>query len=96
MVGAPRRRSGPPRPRGRRRAACVTLVFDKGNNSGESLERVRHDLFRFIGSLVPTQHLDLLASRPDQLPGQRSLVERRALGQVSVVLAALGRRSRPA
>ena len=94
MVGEPRRRFGPPRPRGRRRAPCVTLVFDKGNNLGESLERVQQDLFPFIGSLVPSQHLDLLATRPDQLPGQRSLVERRALGQVSVALAALGLRSR--
>ena len=46
----------------------VTLVFDKGNNSRENLERVRQGPFRFIGSLVPTQHPDLLATPPDQLP----------------------------
>ena len=46
----------------------VTLVFDKGNNSRENLERVRQGPFRFIGSLVPTQHPDLLATPLDQLP----------------------------
>ena len=49
-------------------AERVTLVFDKGNNSHENLELVRQGPFHFIGSLVPTQHPDLLATPPDQLP----------------------------
>jgi transposase len=57
--------------------ACdITLVFDKGNNSAENLEWVGNSPFHFVGSLVPTQHKDLLSiSRkamrrldPTQLP----------------------------
>jgi transposase len=41
--------------------ACdITLVFDKGNNSEENLEWVGNSPFHFVGSLVPTQHKDLL------------------------------------
>src|SRR5882762_5198719 len=41
--------------------ACdITLVFDKGNNSAENLEWVGNSPFHFVGSLVPTQHKDLL------------------------------------
>ena len=39
----------------------ITLVFDKGNNSKENLERVDNSPLHFVGSLVPTQHPDLLA-----------------------------------
>lgn len=39
----------------------VTVVFDKGNNSEENLEAVAHSPYHVIGSLVPTQHADLLA-----------------------------------
>ncbi|MGI9304452.1 MAG: IS1634 family transposase [Gammaproteobacteria bacterium] len=39
----------------------VTLVFDKGNNSGDNLEAIDASPYHFIGSLVPTQHTDLLA-----------------------------------
>jgi len=39
----------------------ITLVFDKGNNSKENLERVEQGPFHFVGSLVPTQHPELLA-----------------------------------
>ena len=39
----------------------ITLVFDKGNNSEENLELVDHSRLHFVGSLVPTQHPDLLA-----------------------------------
>ncbi len=54
----------------------ITLVFDKGNNSKENLEQVGDSPFHFVGSLVPTQHKDLLSiSRkvmhrldPTQLP----------------------------
>jgi transposase len=38
----------------------ITLVFDKGNNSEENLEWVGNSPFHFVGSLVPTQHQDLL------------------------------------
>lgn len=39
----------------------ITLIFDKGNNSEENLELVGKSGVHFIGSLVPTQHPDLLA-----------------------------------
>jgi len=38
----------------------ITLVFDKGNNSTEAFETVDDSPFHFVGSLVPTQHPDLL------------------------------------
>ncbi len=38
----------------------VTLVFDKGNNSEENLEALRQTPYHVVGSLVPTQHRDLL------------------------------------
>jgi len=42
--------------------ACdITLVFDKGNNSEDNLQAVESSPFHFVGSLVPTQHEDLLA-----------------------------------
>ncbi len=39
----------------------VTLIFDKGNNSQENLQAIEESPYHFIGSLVPTQHPDLLA-----------------------------------
>lgn len=39
----------------------ITLVFDKGNNSEEGFEELDGLPYGFIGSLVPTQHPDLLA-----------------------------------
>jgi transposase len=39
----------------------ITLVFDKGNNSQDNLKLVGNSGVHFIGSLVPTQHPDLLA-----------------------------------
>ena len=39
----------------------ITLVFDKGNNSKDNFEAVEASSYHFVGSLVPTQHLDLLA-----------------------------------
>lgn len=39
----------------------ITLVFDKGNNSQENLQVVDRSPYHFIGSLVPSQHPDLLA-----------------------------------
>ena len=38
----------------------VTLVFDKGNNSEENLEALVPSRYHMVGSLVPTQHQDLL------------------------------------
>jgi len=39
----------------------ITIVFDKGNNSTDNLAAVDATPYHFVGSLVPTQHLDLLA-----------------------------------
>ena len=39
----------------------ITLIFDKGNNSAEGLQTLTETPFHFVGSLVPTQHPDLLA-----------------------------------
>lgn len=38
----------------------ITLVFDKGNNSGENIQALDGSPYHFIGSLVPSQHQDLL------------------------------------
>jgi len=42
-------------------AEHVTLVFDKGNNSNENLAAFDGKTYHVIGSLVPSQHPDLLA-----------------------------------
>lgn len=39
----------------------VTIIFDKGNNSQDNLQAIEESPYHFIGSLVPTQHPDLLA-----------------------------------
>lgn len=39
----------------------VTIIFDKGNNSQDNLDAVAESPYHFVGSLVPTQHPDLLA-----------------------------------
>ena len=44
-----------------RKLCEITLVFDKGNNSEDNLKLVDQSRLHFIGSLVPTQHPDLLA-----------------------------------
>jgi len=43
--------------------ACdhITLVFDKGNNSQQAIHTLVGTPFHYVGSLVPTQHPDLLA-----------------------------------
>jgi len=41
-------------------ASDLTLVFDKGNNSADTLARVGASPVHFVGSLVPTHHPDLL------------------------------------
>jgi len=52
----------------------ITLVFDKGNNSAEAFATLDASAFHFVGSLVPTQHPDLLGvplSKYQPLPGER-------------------------
>ena len=39
----------------------ITLIFDKGNHSAEAFQTLTETPFHFVGSLVPTQHPDLLA-----------------------------------
>jgi transposase len=39
----------------------VTLIFDKGNNSQDNLTALADSPYHFIGSLVPSQHPELLA-----------------------------------
>lgn len=41
-------------------AEHITLIFDKGNNSKDNLDAVADSPYHFVGSLIPTQHLDLL------------------------------------
>jgi len=41
-------------------ASDLTLVFDKGNNSADTLAIVGASPVHFVGSLVPTQHPELL------------------------------------
>lgn len=38
----------------------ITLIFDKGNNSAQAFQSLDPTAFHFIGSLVPSQHADLL------------------------------------
>lgn len=48
--------------------ACdITLVFDKGNNSADNLSALERGPFHFVGSLVPTQHQELLAIQRVQM-----------------------------
>jgi transposase len=39
----------------------ITLIFDKGNNSEDAIATLSDTPFHYVGSLVPTQHPDLLA-----------------------------------
>ena len=41
----------------------ITLIFDKGNNSEDNLKALEQGPLHFVGSLVPTQHPELLAIR---------------------------------
>jgi transposase len=52
----------------------ITLIFDKGNNSKEAFQTLDDSPFHFIGSLVPSQHPDLLRVPLEEfqpLAGQR-------------------------
>jgi transposase len=44
----------------------VTLIFDKGNNSKANLQAVEASPYHFIGSLVPSQHSELLEKPREQ------------------------------
>lgn len=44
----------------------VTVIFDKGNNSKDNLDAVAATPYHFVGSLVPTQHRDLLKVQREQ------------------------------
>lgn len=59
----------------------VTVVFDKGNNAADIIQKLDDETrYHFVGSLVPTQHPDLLKIRredmrrldPKRLPGVRA------------------------
>ncbi len=53
--------------------AGITLVYDKGNNSAATQERLDASPYHFVGSLCPTQHPDLLRiprRRFRPLPGE--------------------------
>jgi DUF1016 N-terminal domain len=45
----------------------ITLVFDKGNNSEVNLDLVEQGALHFVGSLVATQHEDLMAIEREQM-----------------------------
>lgn len=44
-----------------RQCQCITLIFDKGNNSAANQEILDASGFHFVGSLVPTHFAELLA-----------------------------------
>jgi transposase len=47
-----------------RHCQSITLIFDKGNNSARNQEILDDSSFHFVGSLVPTHYVDLLALPP--------------------------------
>lgn len=73
----------------------ITLIFDKGNNSAEAFQTLTGTPFHFVGSLVPTQHPDLLAVprrrfRPLTTPRLEGVevhrTERKVFGETRTVL----------
>lgn len=50
-----------------RGAERITLIFDKGDNLEDNLEAAADSPHRVIGSLVPTQHPELLETPADRL-----------------------------
>lgn len=65
----------------------ITLVFDKGNNSQEAFESLQNTPLHFVGSLVPSQHSELLAVARKQFrtltqPGLEGVEAYRALKKV--------------
>ena len=76
-------------------AESVTLVSDKGNNATDTIEAIDDSPYHLVGSLVPTQHEDLLAIPLGKLvaldsavlPGVRAYrVEKEVFGRVFTVL----------
>jgi transposase len=55
-------------------ALDLTLVFDKGNNAADTIDSVADSPWHFVGSLVPTQHPDLLRTPPEKLPPLQSSI----------------------
>lgn len=79
----------------------ITLVFDKGNNAKDNLEAVEEAPYHFVGSLVPTQHNDLLAIPrrkmrrldPGQLPDVQAFRTRKVVfGVERTVLCTFNRK----
>jgi len=75
----------------------VTIVFDKGNNSQDNLDAVEGSPYHFVGSLVPTQHQDLLevpskhfkSLEDDGLPGVLAYrTTKKVFGQARTVVVA--------
>lgn len=73
--------------------AQVTLVFDKGNDSGANLALLDASAIGFVGSLTPTQHADLLAIPDDQFAPVEDLggvvayrSQKEVLGQLRTVV----------
>lgn len=73
----------------------ITLVFDKGNNSQEALDTLAATPFHYVGSLVPTQHPDLLAVPRQQFrtlttPGLEAVevyrTQKKVLGRLHTVV----------
>jgi transposase len=78
--------------------ACehITLIFDKGNNSEVGFEGLQATPFHFVGSLVPSQHPDLLAVPRRQFrsliaPGLEQVDTYRTQKEVFGAIRTLGR-----
>ena len=73
----------------------ITLVFDKGNNSEQAFESLQNTPFHFVGSLVPSQHSELLAISRQQFrtltqPGLEGVevyrTQKKVFGQVRTIV----------
>lgn len=76
-------------------AEHVTIIFDKGNNSQDNLDAIKDSPYHFVGSLVPTQHPELLniperrfhSLAGDGFPGVRAYrTTKKVFGVVRTVL----------
>src|SRR5205814_4481729 len=61
----------------RKKCTSITLVYNKENKSADNFEKLHRSPYHFIGSLVPTQHQDLLNIPLEQF---RSLEDSRFSG----------------
>ncbi len=73
----------------------ITLIFDKGNNSEGAFDTLADSSFHFVGSLVPSQHRDLLgvprsrfgSLRSARLAGVRAYrTQKKVFGRVHTVV----------